>query len=923
MSSLPTITPEPEHSTESEPAARSHHAPWPFIGRSAELASLHRSVAQGRSVLVVADDGVGKTALARRLAEDLEARMPVLVLRGNQAHHDTAYGAWIPVLAQVTELPWGNSIALLRAVSDHLSALAEQRSASSCLVLLDDVHWFDDESLQLATALTTLGTARLVALSRSAPRPPASLLALVKDDVIDRIDIAPLARRETEEVVSTALGGEVSASVLSAVSLATSGNPLHTRELLADLRHQGVLVRQEGTWVLDGPVTSGQRLDELVNSALAGASPAQREAIDLISLAEPVDLSWLMDTVTSEVVDELAESGWITVHSEHAGAGGPVARSGQARPVVRLHHSLYGEAVRRLVSPARRMVLQQRLLASAPPLAPGDLDGLLLRARWAVETGSPRPLDELVGAAHAANDIHDFELAVEIGARVLADTVGEPGHPARAAAAVELMHAHHYSGRTEEAHRVADQLGPGLSMKVVWAEVEMLLDEDRGREALALIDEAGERASASEQVQLARLRLLCQVLDLQWATVKPLIEADLTADGSRLDSLDLTALDDIQIRLYAAYARCVALAGDPQRAIAILRPALSLLDDLGSEVPPSSAMVRLLHAATTVAMANADWEMLEEILRRLDESVPRAYFYQGGSTQLMRGYAFVRTGRIVEAVPVLRDAASQLSRHDTLRLLPSALALSAFSASLLGDVATTTSLVEQASAAGLSADRLLHLERDALCTAASALTHGRTQAAARLTGIADEYHDRGLFLAESLVVEVLVRLGDGAAQRRLAALTERFDNRRRDLVHDYAQALSDRNAGFLLDVATRAEEDAEPLLAAEAAAQASTWLAAEGRNSSSLRARNLAQRLLLVNHGVVTARLESAHLRLPSPREVPQAPLTAREHEIRTLARSGLTNPEIAERLSLSRRTVENHLYRIYLKLGVESRESL
>ena len=52
-------------------------------------------------------------------------------------------------------------------------------------------------------------------------------------------------------------------------------------------------------------------------------------------------------------------------------------------------------------------------------------------------------------------------------------------------------------------------------------------------------------------------------------------------------------------------------------------------------------------------------------------------------------------------------------------------------------------------------------------------------------------------------------------------------------------------------------------------------------------------------------------------------PLTAREREIAELAARRLSAAEIAERLVLSRRTVENHLQRIYTKLGISGRAEL
>lgn len=53
------------------------------------------------------------------------------------------------------------------------------------------------------------------------------------------------------------------------------------------------------------------------------------------------------------------------------------------------------------------------------------------------------------------------------------------------------------------------------------------------------------------------------------------------------------------------------------------------------------------------------------------------------------------------------------------------------------------------------------------------------------------------------------------------------------------------------------------------------------------------------------------------------AALTRREREVAELAADRLTAAQIAERLGLSPRTVENHLQRVYAKLGVAGRAEL
>lgn len=77
--------------------------------------------------------------------------------------------------------------------------------------------------------------------------------------------------------------------------------------------------------------------------------------------------------------------------------------------------------------------------------------------------------------------------------------------------------------------------------------------------------------------------------------------------------------------------------------------------------------------------------------------------------------------------------------------------------------------------------------------------------------------------------------------------------------------------------------------------------------------------------GIARAELRAAGVTTTSTEDAGDllGALTAQERQIVTLAASGLTNREIAERLRLSPRTVASHLYHVYPKLGVSRRHEL
>jgi ATP/maltotriose-dependent transcriptional regulator MalT len=131
----------------------------------------------------------------------------------------------------------------------------------------------------------------------------------------------------------------------------------------------------------------------------------------------------------------------------------------------------------------------------------------------------------------------------------------------------------------------------------------------------------------------------------------------------------------------------------------------------------------------------------------------------------------------------------------------------------------------------------------------------------------------------------------------------------------HLRALVDGDIAKLLDVAADFERLGADLLAAEACGAASALADRRSDPRRATLARRTGERLL--------PRLEGAG----TPDVVSLSPgasaLTRREREIAMLAASGLTSQAIAARLVLSVRTVDNHLQRIYGKLGVSGRREV
>src|SRR5262249_20092680 len=134
----------------------------------------------------------------------------------------------------------------------------------------------------------------------------------------------------------------------------------------------------------------------------------------------------------------------------------------------------------------------------------------------------------------------------------------------------------------------------------------------------------------------------------------------------------------------------------------------------------------------------------------------------------------------------------------------------------------------------------------------------------------------------------------------------------------HAAALAAEDPHGLRAAAERFEGFGALLLAADAEAQAAIAFQRLDSRGAARAAHDRARPLAQPWQGAPAPARTPALTALAAPPR-----LTGREREIATLLADGLSNREIAQRLAVSVRTVEGHIYRATAKLGVTDRAQL
>ena len=211
---------------------------WPLTGRAEELNIIAEVLSGGTEcagVAIAGGAGVGKTRLAREVvAAASERGWAIRTVTGTAAAQAIPLGAF----EQWIDHTDGQPINLVGAV---ITAITSSSDNAPVLVAVDDAHLLDDLSAFVLHQLVRRRAAIVIATVRTGQPAPETVTALWKDAYLLRLDLQPLSRPQTDALLETVLGGQLSSEAAKRMWELTRGNVLFLHELVRqELRRRAV-----------------------------------------------------------------------------------------------------------------------------------------------------------------------------------------------------------------------------------------------------------------------------------------------------------------------------------------------------------------------------------------------------------------------------------------------------------------------------------------------------------------------------------------------------------------------------------------------------------------------------------------------------------------------------------------------------------
>ncbi|MET4059030.1 DNA-binding CsgD family transcriptional regulator [Arthrobacter sp. UYP6] len=871
-----------------------------------------------RGVVIVGDGGMGKSALADHILERLDGIVTPSFIHGSPVLSRMPYGVLSPYLEAAGPEDMGSALAVLRTIRGYFRQMSERGSPQPLLVI-DDAHCLDEASSHVLAQLTMSGELRLLVLARPRARLIHELLSLARDGLLARIDLTALSPEAVQDVCQGVLGGPVLRASSALLARASGGNPLYLKALLARSRRLGLLTEGNGAWFLRRePDGLDVGVVDQVKGHLSGQNAEERDTLETLALAQPLPRAVLTAVCGPAPVHALLADGLIS------------ATAGPSEPLS-LPQPLHAEVIRSLVPAVRSAALRARVLACLNGTAssdsddPGEKKAWLRLMEWALDCGDAVADEELLQAARAANDDGRTRLAIRFGEAVRDARYVLPARAEIAAAFVEI-------GEYAQARVVLEEiLEPGLPgvvpddeslLRAVLAMARLCIRS--GRDAGELDRLADFWCAASSELSsrsggpgkpaafVADGAELLRILTLMTAGDYPSALGRLTRFTTCVEPQRAGPESLWLMAAHGLLSEIMVSRGNISSALEHSGRGLELIGRLGGTLHAhcGSAVVRHAHAL----LHGGRFVELERLLAAKLDSPAEHLITYGGTMGVFEGAAEIHQGRLREGLQSLHPAVEALRVSDPQMLLPYALGLAGYASTVVGDRIQTARYAKELGNLGYPGPRPLWLVGQAYAAAALASPEPEGSAPAKLAEIAALAREEGFLAAEKDILELCLAVGDLRQAPRLQEISAAFEGGEAAALNAYAGAVVSGNPDLMVAAADEAVRHRKYLLAVESIGHAIRFY---GTHGNLRRQRALIQQLRRRRGelaGVTVSYLSpSLHL----------VRLTRREHEIVDLLLAGASTKDVAAQFTLSQRTVEGHVYRIYVKLGISRRADL
>lgn len=908
-----------------------------LVGRQRECTALDNLLADlgaGSSGIMVVrgEAGIGKSVLLEYMAAQA-SWVQVTWARGVEADMELPYASLhqvcAPFLDGVEELPQPQRDALRvafgTAVGDPpdrflvglaaLTLLTRASETRPVLVLVDDAQWLDQVSLQTLEFVARRLLAEPVAMV-FAVRDPEGQSALAG---LPALQLRGLDAASAGELLEGAVGGRLEERVRDRFVAETHGNPLALLEFsrgrsAAELAYG---VDASSAPVVQGPVASRVERDF---AGRLGALPAATRTLLLIAAAEPVG--------DVRLLTRAAASLGITPDAAPAKAAGLI----EFGEPVRFRHPLVRSAVYHGAEPEDRRAVHRALAEATDPLLDPD------RRAWHAAQAAGGPDEEVAAGLEQAADRARQRGGIAAEAVLLERAVEVTPDPwprgRRALAAAEAHFSAAAPERATELAAVADLYPLSVLDRARLARLRarILFARSRSDEAAPLLLNAAAQFAAAGS-PLARETYLEAISATIFAgRVHGPTGARAAAIAARASGAPSSGSKAADALLDGVAS---LLADGSETAVPALREALDLLEH--EELRTREATVRWLLLAPVAlesfihwAWDLHAWDTLSTRAVRLARdigalgSLPPALIYAGG-VHIHYGN-FAEADRMIDEADAIATATGHAPhKYATLVL-----------AAWRGEADVAAGIIEEARERAVQRGEVSLL--GAMGYIQGVLFNGLARyeealEAAR-TGIEhDGFNFTGLSLVEH--VEAATRCGEldqaRASLARLIELTHAADSgwargasaRSEALLADgeaadrlYRMAIEEfGRGGVVVEVARTHLLYGEWLRRTQRRAQAREHLRTAHDMFDAMPAQAFAERA----RRELTATGEQVTARETTPANA----LTPQESQVAALAADGMTNAQIGAELFISPHTVEWHLRKVYVKLGISSRRAL